>query len=174
MKPSEMQEYLDLALAAHPYVKKTDDEKMMILRVWLGVFGEYDTELFNKALNNVIKTNRFFPAVSVITGEIVKLTNPDSLISSSESFDMVSRAVQLYGLTYTEIAMESLPVVVRDAVRAFGWHELCRGDLKFLRNSWCKAWDAKASKEEYLSITGGDKTKLTWLDVPDLRIGVKK
>ena len=101
-----------LAGAGKLYDKEIDKE---IMEMWLSFFKDNKTEEFKKAMNEHIKTSRYFPTVADIKEKIYELNNSNE--SDTELWEKLLRAIRNSSY-HSEEEFEKLPPVVQEYIRS--------------------------------------------------------
>ncbi len=101
-----------LAGAGKLYDKEIDKE---IMEMWLSFFKDNTTEEFKKAMNEHIKTSRYFPTVADIKEKIYELNNSNE--SDTELWEKLLSAIRNSSY-HSEEEFEKLPPVVQEYVRS--------------------------------------------------------
>lgn len=92
---------------------------------WLKLIGHHDFEAAQIGINKLLLTARFCPRIADINDAIVDVTTPkDEAISSSEAWEMATKAVREAYSNPDREPISKLPKPIRDAVRAIGSWEI--------------------------------------------------
>jgi hypothetical protein len=88
-----------------------------------------------------INTEKYPPSLAEFKPIVVKLGNPNALISPERAWELVSDAVRRFGSYGQEKAFQTFPEPVKRAVRAVGgWQKICATELgrdwDFLRKNF--------------------------------------
>jgi len=85
-------------------------------------------ESFEVAKGAVIRhaqTSQFPPTPAELLKHVAEIADPSSQMSGAEAWGLVIRAARDFGARKEKEALLSLPVSVRQVMKAFGWQEFC-------------------------------------------------
>lgn len=99
-----------LSGAGKLYGKELDKETM---EMWLSFFKDNTTEEFRQAINEHIKTSRYFPTVADIKARIYEIKNPNE--TNMELWERLLSAIRRSSY-YSEEEYEKLPAILKQYV----------------------------------------------------------
>jgi hypothetical protein len=72
MDKKEMKQTMDTLMGAYPFsvTKISDDVAMSMIEVWFKYLGQYEYDVVEKAMDNIIKKSNWFPSISDFIKEI--------------------------------------------------------------------------------------------------------
>lgn len=120
-------------------------------RAWYEHFKTDSAMDFTKAIMRWSETNRTFPTVADLKGELSCMKNDSLEMDGNEGWNKVKDAIRRYGYYNSEEAVESLDPVTREAVeRMGGFQAICMmPNDDWTRKNFVKTWEeiAKAKKD---------------------------
>lgn len=121
------------------YSKEITEE---MVEVWYSMLGRYTTEEFSQAIQELIKTEKYFPSIAHITQAIAKQKTAD-FPEAEDEWEEVRRAVRIYGSYRIPEAMESFKPYTRKIVEHIGFFNICQATAEEQK------WNRKEFIEEY-------------------------
>lgn len=94
------------------------------VKIWYSLLRDIPYKILNAATMSWIATEHFPPTIADLRQRALRMTQPERH-EWSEAWQMVRRAMQIYGYYRKDEAMESMPEDVRAAADRIGWSELC-------------------------------------------------
>lgn len=122
-----------------------EDELRLMIEVWLKDFSNVDKDKFNKAIQNIRSTSKFFPSVADIKQEIAKL-DTKNITSAEDEWQEVLYAVRCYGSYREHDALESLKPYTAKIVKYIGYYRICTSTQEE------QIWNKKEFVSEYNSL----------------------
>jgi hypothetical protein len=122
-----------------------DDEYRLMIEIWYNDFKDTTKEEFNKAIQNIRFTNKFFPSVSDIKEQIAKMKTTD-VSSAEDEWQEVLNAVRQYGSYREQEALKSLKPFTAKIVGYIGYLRICSATKEE------QVWNKKEFVEEYNSL----------------------
>lgn len=139
-----------MKLLSVSYGKEVNQE---MLEVWYSMLHQYTTEQFSRAVQELIKTEKFFPSIAHITEQISKQSMED-FPEAEDEWEEVRRAVRLYGSYRIQEAMESFKPYTRKIVEHIGFWNICQATQEEQK------WNRKEFIEEYNTLKDKYTTEL--------------
>lgn len=121
------------------YNKEFTEEQ---IEVWYSILGEYKVDEFSKAIQELIKTEKFMPSIAHITEHIAKAHFKDVPGAESE-WDNVISAVHRFGSYKEKEALNNLCEYTRKIVKLIGYYRICTSTQEE------QVWNKKEFIEEY-------------------------
>lgn len=116
-----------------------------MLEVWYSMLHQYTTEQFSQAVQELIKTEKFFPSIAHITEQISK-QEMEYFPSAEDEWNLVREAVRKYGSYRIPEAMNSFKPYTRKIVEHIGFFNICQATAEEQK------WNRKEFIEEYDSL----------------------
>ena len=126
-----------------------DDELKLMIEVWTKDFKDTPKEEFNKAIQNIRNTSKFFPSVSDIKEQIAK-NKIEKISSAEEEWQNVLSAVRMYGSYREQEALESLKPYTAKITKYIGYYRICTSTQEE------QVWNKKEFISEYNSLIDKD------------------
>ena len=137
------QEFLEgMTVLGLAYDKEFNQEQVA---VWYQMLGNYTKEEFRKAIQELIKTEKYLPSIAQITKTIAQ--NQATLPKAEDEWEEVLNAVRRFGTWDEEKAMESLKPYTRKIVRYIGFTRICNATPEE------QVWNKKEFIGEYGALT---------------------
>lgn len=121
------------------------DELKLMLEVWYNDFKNTPKEDFNKAIQTIRYTSKFFPSIADIKEHITK-EKTSNVNTAEEEWQEVLGAVRCYGSYREEEAIASLKPYTAKVVGYIGYHRICTATKEE------QVWNKKEFIEEYNSL----------------------
>ncbi len=123
--------------------------------VYYDLLGDLPVPVLQSAAKQACleNTSGFFPPVGVLRRLAVRITSGNE-ITWGEAWELGLRAVRRFG-DKREAGLASLPLLVRQAVKCFGWQALgdVRNDeIEYAREQFRKLFDPLAARENRTSL----------------------
>lgn len=120
--------------------------------VYWDLLGDLSAEALQAAAKQALLDSAYptLPQVSVLRQLALAVQQPtaDSL-SPIEAWELVRKAMIRWGYFRPKQGLESLPPLVRRAVEAFGWQELCDAEnADVIRAQFCRAYEAMRDRQQ--------------------------
>lgn len=118
MTKIEMAEIMAVITAAYPkfYDKQTNTDKLAAMRLWYRHFGNVSFDIMLQAVDAVIASNKFPPAIAEINEKLDLICgNADNEMSELEAWALVSRAIRNSAYNYNS-EFEKLPSIVQKII----------------------------------------------------------
>lgn len=135
--------------AAYPNAFKDIDAETTV-NVWHRQLSDLNTRLVAAAVDALINTNKFPPAISEIRERVYQITHPGEL-SADEAWGMTLEAVKNYGHYRQTEGLASLPERVRKVAEWMGWDALCMAETDKIgveRGQFIKLYNARSEREK--------------------------
>lgn len=100
-----------------------EDELNLMIDVWCEDFKNTPKEDFNKAIQEIRYTNKFFPSVADIKEKLAK--SKVNIPSAEDEWQEVLKAIRQYGYYRKEQALESLKPYTAKIVNYIGFERIC-------------------------------------------------
>lgn len=126
-----------------------DNELKLMIEVWTKDFKDTPKEEFNKAIQNIRNTSKFFPSVSDIKEQIAK-NKIEKISSAEEEWQNVLSAVRMYGSYREQEALESLKPYTAKITKYIGYYRICTSTQEE------QVWNKKEFISEYNSLVDKD------------------
>lgn len=128
------------------------------LKIWYMQFKYEEGEIFYKAINKIIRTEKYMPSIAEILNEMKLIEMPELTLDGEIEFENVRKAIRKYGSYRQKELMESLKPETARAVRQVGLQRICecnQDKLKFIKDEFIDILENNKchSKEEYISGT---------------------
>ena len=95
-------------------------------RAWYFAVGHVESfEVAKGAVIRHAQTSQFPPTPAELLKHVAEIADPSSQMSGAEAWGLVIRAARDFGARKEKEALLSLPVSVRQVMKAFGWQEFC-------------------------------------------------
>ena len=124
-------EFQKLAKAIQAYYPKQeyfkDNESLML---WYEELKDIDYTVATIALRKHIRTSKFPVTIADIIGNAVDVQSSDN--TWSDGWEIVLKAVRMYGYAQEKAALESMDEITRTAVKRLGWQTLCKSEINEL------------------------------------------
>lgn len=110
-----------MTILTSAYAKDFTQEQM---EVWYSMLGKYTSEEFSSAIQELIKTEKYFPSIAHITEQIAKAKLAD-IPTAEEEWDEVIYAVHRFGSYRETEAMDSLKPYTKKIAGYIGYQRIC-------------------------------------------------
>ena len=130
-----------------------ETELKMMIEVWYNDFKDTTKEDFNKAIQEIRYTNKYFPSIADIKEKLAK-TKTSNLPDAEDEWQDVIRAVRQYGSWSEKEALESLKPYTRKITEYIGFNRICMATPEEQK------WNKKEFVEEYNSLVNKSATNL--------------
>lgn len=124
------------------YNKDFDEEQ---IEVWYSMLNEYTSEEFSKAIQDLIKTEKYMPSIAHITEAIAK-QKTSNLPSAEDEWQEVINSIHRYGYYRQKEALDSLNPYTRKITEYIGFERICMASPEE------QTWNKKNFIEEYNSL----------------------
>lgn len=121
-----------------------EDELKMMVDIWYEDFKNTPKEKFNKAIQEIRYTNKFFPSIADIKEKVAK--GNVSLPLAEDEWQEVINSIRKYGYYRQEQALESLNPYTRKITQYIGFERICMASPEEQK------WNKKNFIEEYNSL----------------------
>ena len=122
-----------------------EDELRLMIEVWAKDFNDVEKDKFNKAIQNIRNTSKFFPSIADIKQEIAKL-DTKSIPNAEDEWQNVLYAVRCYGSYREQEALESLKPYTAKITKYIGYYKICTSTQEE------QTWNKKEFISEYNSL----------------------
>ena len=119
--------------------------------MWYSAFKDQDYQTVLKVTQKYILENRFPPTIADLRQEVIQITNPDSLVSPENAWEVVISAVKRFGYYQQPEAFKTFSDPIKRAVKAIGWENICRSEnIGIERSNFYKMYSAidKPNREQ--------------------------
>lgn len=123
----------------------SEDELKIMIEVWTQDFKNTTKENFNKAIQNIRYTNKFFPSIADIKEELAKI-QINNIPNAEDEWQEVLYAVRGYGSYREREALESLKPYTAKITKYIGYYRICTSTQEE------QIWNKKKFIEEYNSL----------------------
>lgn len=121
-----------------------EDELNLMIDVWCEDFKNTPKEDFNKAIQEIRYTNKFFPSIADIKEKVAK--ENVNLPLAEDEWQEVINSIRKYGYYRQEQALESLNPYTRKITQYIGFERICMASPEEQK------WNKKNFIEEYNSL----------------------
>lgn len=121
------------------YNKEFTEEQ---IEVWYSILGEYKVDEFSKAIQELIKTEKFMPSIAHITEHIAK-SHLKALSDAESEWSNVIGIVHRFGSYREEEALKTMDEYTRKIVKLIGYYRICTSTQEE------QVWNKKEFIEEY-------------------------
>lgn len=121
-----------------------ETELKMMIEVWYNDFKNTTKEDFNKAIQEIRYTNKYFPSIADIKEKLAK--TKVNLPDAEDEWQDVLRAVRQFGSWDEEGALNSLEPYTRKIVKYIGFNRICMATPEE------QTWNKKEFIGEYNSL----------------------
>lgn len=121
-----------------------EDELKMMVNIWYEDFKNTPKEDFNKAIQEIRYTNKFFPSIADIKEKVAK--GNVNLPLAEDEWQEVINSIRKYGYYRQEQALESLNPYTRKITQYIGFERICMASPEEQK------WNKKNFIEEYNSL----------------------
>lgn len=153
------------------YGKELDEE---IIKMWLSFFKENTTEEFKQAINEHIKTSKYFPTIADIK-ELIASKKVATMPKAEDEWNKVIELIHKYGSYQMNKALEEMNEYTRYIVSHIGYIRICNADADeqtWNKKSFITEYNELKDKEiENLQIGNGEtllKVIDKWQNIPQL------
>lgn len=122
-----------------------ENEIQLMIEIWFNDFKDTSKADFNKAINEIRYTSKFFPSIADIKEHIAKTHFKDVPDAESE-WNSVIDTVHRFGSYKEEEALNSLNEYTRKIVKLIGYYRICTS------TSEEQVWNKKEFIAEYNSL----------------------
>lgn len=137
-------EILTLLKITYPNALKdlSEEELSLMIEVWTKDFENTPKEVFNKAINNIRSTNKYFPSIAEIKEEIAKM-KIGNIPEAEDEWQDVLYVVRKWGSYREKEALEDLNPYTAKIVKYIGYYRICTATQEE------QVWNKKEFIEEY-------------------------
>lgn len=135
--------------AAYPNAFKDVDTDTTV-KVWHRQLSDINTGLVAAAVDALINTHKFPPAIAEIREKAYQITHPGEL-SADEAWGLTLEAIKKYGHYRKNDGLKSLPPNVSRIAKRMGWDSLCFANIDTIgveRGQFIKLYNAQETREK--------------------------
>ena len=132
------------------YGKELDEE---VIKMWLSFFKENTIDEFKQAMNEHIKTSKYFPTIADIK-ELIASKEVATIPKAEDEWNKVIELVHKYGSYQMDKALEEMNDYTRYIVNYIGYIRICNAD------SDEQTWNKKSFISEYNELKDKEITSL--------------
>lgn len=144
---------------SYPNHFKTTDEITFKLtsEMWFSAFKDQTYQTVLKVTQKYILEHVYPPTIAELREEVVKITNPNALISPENAWESVILAIKRYGYYRQSEALQTFSEPIKRAVRAIGWGNICKSEnIGIERANFFKFYNALGKQDREQAIIPSD------------------
>ena len=119
--------------------------------MWFSAFKDQDFFTVLKVTQKYILENKYPPTIADLRQEVIKITNPESLMTPEEAWEIVISAVKRFGFYQMPEAFKTFSEPIKRSVKAIGWGNICKSEnIGIERSNFYKMYSAidKPNREQ--------------------------
>ena len=151
----KIRETLMLLKVTYPnaFTKLSNEEIMLMIKVWTNDFRNVEKGLFNKAIENLRNTKTYLPTIAEIKKEIATLKVGETPRAEDE-WNKVLGLVRKYGMYQQDKAFSEMQDSTAYAVKVIGYQNICMAsDQTWNKKEFIGEYEALKNRNiEYLQI----------------------
>ena len=151
----KIRETLMLLKVTYPnaFTKLSNEEIMLMIKVWTNDFRNVEKSLFNKAIENLRNTKAYLPTIAEIKKEIATLKVGETPRAEDE-WNKVLGLVRKYGMYQQDKAFSEMQDSTAYAVKVIGYQNICMAsDQTWNKKEFIGEYEALKNRNiEYLQI----------------------
>lgn len=139
----------------YPYYYRDIDDvtAKMTIGMWHSALNDTPATVVFSVAQKYMLQNSLPPTISKLREMVVKVQNPEALMTSEEAWEKVILAVKRYGYYQQSEAFATLSEPIRRAVKAIGWAQICKSEnIGIERSNFMKMFNVmdEQNREEAL------------------------
>lgn len=120
------------------------------LTLWYGFFKEYDPDLFNQTIKEIILTEKFMPSIATVNERLLKNKNGNLKIKANDEWELVLDNIRAGKLTTYKFEPITQKVITTMGIDRLKMMETAKRE--WFRKEFIELFEYEQAKEEYSEI----------------------